>query len=74
MCQERVMHIWMGLNMWYELEWDHTCGRIFRAQWISAKIKVWHTWQLEISKSWEVVLELLANQHCQVSLFGPFSW
>ena len=27
--------------------------------------------QLKISKSWGVVLELLAKQHCQFSPFGP---
>jgi hypothetical protein len=39
---------------------------------MSAKMKVWHPWQLKKIKTFGAVLELPAKQHCPFSPFGPF--
>jgi hypothetical protein len=36
-------------------------------------MQVWHQWQLKKIKILGAVLELPAKQHCQFSLFSPFS-
>jgi hypothetical protein len=45
--------------------------RALRSQWISAKMKIGHPWQLKKIKILGAVLELPAKQHRQLSLFGP---
>ena len=46
--------------------------RALRWEWISSKMKVWHSWQLKNIKTLGAFMELPAKQHCQFSLFGPF--
>ena len=47
--------------------------RALRQQWISAKIEVWHPWQLKKSKSWGPFQSCQLNStYCQFSPFGIF--